>query len=158
MADCVGCGFCCTKSVCAAGLRIHGPVTKCPSLIWDEEKGRHICKLVTIPGDIGLRYRKELYIGDGCCASMFNTWRDNLQDRTDSKKYEIVKMDKYFKLFLHSLGKQWISGDVINLTIGGFVGDLRRLNTSEEKIGELVKEIAHTITQNRASYLEEFLG
>ena len=158
MADCVGCGWCCTKAVCAAGLRIYGPVSVCPALIWDEEKQRHLCKIVMIDGDIGFRYKLELSIGAGCCASMFNSWRDNIQDRTNKPKNKIIEIDKYFKLFLYNLGKQWISGDVKALTIMGFISDLERQEVNSEEIKEIVKEVVHILKENRSSYLENFLG
>lgn len=157
MADCVGCGWCCTKAVCAAGVRIYGPVTECPALIWDEEKQRHLCKIVMIEGDIGFRYRQELSIGAGCCASMFNSWRDNIQDRTNKPKNKIIEIDREFKIFLHNLGRQWISKDILALTMMGFVGDLTRLGKDEEEIIEIVKEINHILGEDRPSYLDSFM-
>jgi hypothetical protein len=59
-------------------------------------------------GQLGIDYREELAIGTACNSSMFNSWREDIQDRTGSieKKYKIVEMDKYFKLFLHVMSKQ----------------------------------------------------
>lgn len=138
--DCVGCGFCCTKAVCAAGIRVHGPVTSCPSLIWDEEKHRHLCKLATLPGDLGFRYREELYIGAGCCCGLFNDWRNNIQDRTLKPKNKIIEIDRHFKLFLYNLGKQWISKDVLSLTLMGFIRDLRSWILKKKESGRWLKK------------------
>ncbi len=156
MSDCVGCGYCCSKVTCEAGRRIYGPVKLCPALIWSEDDKRHYCSLAMKPGEIGERYRKELSIGAGCSSAMFNDWRENIQDRTGRAKNEIVNMDKFFKLFLYNLGKQWISKDVIYLTVHGTIQDMARIGTPKEVVNEIVKEINHILTENRSSYLDSF--
>lgn len=157
MADCVGCGYCCMKTICAAGERIYGPVKQCPSLIWDENAKRHYCELVMKPGEIGERYRKELFIGAGCSSSLFNDWRENIQDRTGKTKNEIIQLDKFFKLFLYNLSRQFVSKEVIYLTVHGTIRDMVKVGTPKEVVDEVVKEINHILTENRASYLDSFM-
>lgn len=157
MVDCVGCGFCCLKAPCIIAVRLYGPISKCPLLIWDKEKKRHLCKLCILPGELGERYRKELYIGEGCCCSLCNDWRDNIQDRTGSEKNKFIELDKYFKIFLHCISKQWISGDTVELTLYAMKDSLERSNVSKEESEEICKEIRHIFKQNKASYLEGFI-
>ena len=82
MKDCIGCGYCCRKSVCVL-VQLKYDVTpdqSCPGLIWDGV--RHWCEFVlnTLEkGDISVAL--ELSIGKGCCSPLFNTWRKELKDR-----------------------------------------------------------------------------
>jgi hypothetical protein len=74
--SCVGCGFCCTKAMCVAGISYFGTVIeRCPYLIWIENKYR--CKLVVDK----IINPEELYIGDGCSSTLFNDWRTNIKQR-----------------------------------------------------------------------------
>jgi len=68
---CVGCGYCCKKTICYVGLRLYGlNLDHCPGLIWSEEDQRHYCK----PAMYSKKIKHELSIGAGCCSSL-NTWR-----------------------------------------------------------------------------------
>lgn len=159
MADCVGCGYCCSKVICSVGVRAYNALkSPCPGLIWDQEANRHWCKLARMSGQQGIDYRAELFINTGCSSSLFNDWREDIHDRTFNKVYKQVKMDKYFKLFIYALSKQWMSGDVLALTIGHWIMKLREEGVDESIIEGLVGEIQYIFGENRASYLKDFLG
>lgn len=75
MDSCVGCGYCCLKSMCTIGMREHGKwVDKCPFLIWEDDKYR--CKLVQ--SDVS--YENEIGTGLGCVSGL-NDWRRNVKFR-----------------------------------------------------------------------------
>ena len=78
---CVGCGFCCITAKCSAGQRLYPSAKTCPALLWSDEKNRYYCDLMSLPGNIGFEYRKELYAGEGCCAGL-NSWRNDIKNRT----------------------------------------------------------------------------
>ena len=62
---------------------MYGPQAPCPGLVWDEEQGRHWCKLVREAAEERREAIKDgLAIGDGCSSSMVNTWRQELRCRT----------------------------------------------------------------------------
>ena len=67
---CVGCGYCCTQVICAAGRMIYGHYKKpCPSLA--RTGNRYVCSLYL---DDPLCYGEILEIGGGCCSPL-NPWR-----------------------------------------------------------------------------------
>ena len=76
MAECVNCGYCCTKAPCVYGQhRYHCKRGfPCPGLTAD-----NLCE-VYLEGDEGLREEMEgimgVGIGAGCCSPMFNTMRE----------------------------------------------------------------------------------
>lgn len=76
--ECVGCGYCCIKSVCLVSASLHKGFRECPELKWNGF--RHVCKLMELLGERGERYRKELYAGEGCCSGL-NTWRREIKNR-----------------------------------------------------------------------------
>jgi hypothetical protein len=79
---CVGSGFCCSKAICFEGQRKLGKaITPCPLLRWDGK--RHKCGLLedATPEDAAT-LKDSLAIGAGCCMPLFNTWRQDLKDRT----------------------------------------------------------------------------
>lgn len=51
---------------------------KCTQLYWDPEAGRHWCKAIKEKPSLGDR----VAIGGGCSSTLFNTWREELKDRT----------------------------------------------------------------------------
>lgn len=128
--SCIGCGYCCLKAPCQAALRVYGPVTVCPGLIWNGKQ--HTCKLMELPGDIGAGFREELHARTGCCCWL-NTWRhEPLVNRLPVKAASNIRLDPLFQVFLHCLGQQWISGDVLSLTVGAFVGELNKKGNFSE--------------------------
>lgn len=72
--DCVGCGFCCTKSQCLPSKAIYGPRKKCPALYWNGEKYR--CKLI----EWSEQHARILQTGEGCCRPL-NRWRKDVKER-----------------------------------------------------------------------------
>lgn len=64
---CVGCGYCCKKVQCQGSLFKHGKMQTCPELQWNGK--RYICKQAKA-------WEGELDIGGGCCASLFNSYRE----------------------------------------------------------------------------------
>lgn len=81
--QCVGSGMCCKSAPCYIALMKypdHSPWTSgngCPSLLWDEKKERFLCgEIVNAPTEEDRQEMKEgLYVGSGCCASLFNEVR-----------------------------------------------------------------------------------
>lgn len=159
--SCIGCGYCCSVRLCDAGQRAYNAYKPpCPGLIWDEEKNRHWCKLALLPGDLGLRYREELAIGTACSSTLFNDWRESIQDKTGAteKKHKIVEMDRYFKLFIHAMSKQMMSGDLKSLIIMTWARSLKEEGIPEEIIEALVKEVYYIFNENYPSYFKNFTG
>jgi hypothetical protein len=73
--QCVGCGFCCIKAMCTAGVSFYRRrVKRCPYLVWFEN--RYWCKLV----QDGLVSKHHLHIGTGCTSTL-NTWRKDVKKR-----------------------------------------------------------------------------
>ena len=153
---CIGCGFCCIKARCVASQRLYQSAEVCPALKWDGK--RHFCDLMFLPGIIGEGYRKELYAGEGCCSNL-NSWRtEPLQDRRVSKKTSKEILPKLFQIFLHCLGKEWVSPDVLYLAILAFQRELEKEGLSEEKIGAISKLIVHYLKGNETSFKKDFMG
>lgn len=79
MKECVGCGYCCIKTMCAVGEWVHGSVEeRCPYLVWNG--ARYDCK-------IAKDYAEHLHIGAGCCSSL-NTWRQDVHQREENEPWE----------------------------------------------------------------------
>jgi hypothetical protein len=87
---CVGSGLCCWKGPCGVAAEKYndlGPWLRgegCPSLRWDGK--RYWCKEVEARPEL----KEELYIGDGCCMSLFNDNRERI---------------------LHGIGRPWTPKD-----------------------------------------------
>ena len=157
---CVGCGYCCIEAPCTAAVRIYGPVRKCPSLSWDSESNRYFCHLMLCPGAIGERYRKELYAGVGCCSGL-NSWRLEVKERVSDKEASwgyTNPVSNEFQLFLVSLGRQFLSGDLIALALLDFNNELQNLGYTESQALSMCKLVDHYIDQNRRSFQKEFMG
>jgi len=75
---CVGCGYCCLKTQCILSVEMYGPQETCPALSWNGL--RHVCEHAKT-------HETDLAIGAGCCASLFNSWRDDIHDRISEPKY-----------------------------------------------------------------------
>jgi hypothetical protein len=158
---CVGCGFCCLKTPCGASLRIHGTTDVCPELNWNGS--RYECKLMTRPGQIGERYRKELYAGAGCCAGL-NSWRKEVKERDPKEanrpKYtpKTPEIPPMMQLFLATLGRQFVSGDMIELTCLGWEEQLLKEGYSADDADALKNLALHYIRANRSRFTEDFMG
>lgn len=158
---CMGCGYCCVTAQCAVSVRTHGtrPGKVCPELLW--ENGRHYCRLMRLPGKMGEAYRKELAANTGCCSSL-NSWRkipfeDRTQSARDKLQTSLVNpLDPIFKTFLRALGRQWISSDLLALTLHAFVHDLKEQGITD---ADTVSNIANQVLQEfRAKHITNFMG
>lgn len=159
--ECIGCGYCCAKTQCVAGIDKFGTSHQpCLGLVWDEEAGRHWCRLGLGSDQSAFFYRQALYMGAGCSSAMFNEWRTDLKDRTK------VLFDRPFQspipaimqIFLRSLGRQFITGDCIELMLSDFNTSLLKQDYEEETIRIYIKWIKKYITENRSSFSTEFMG
>jgi len=146
--DCVGCGFCCRKSPCWVAFRVYGPVSECPGLIWDEEKERWFCDLCRKPGIIGERYRKELYVGEGCCCGL-NSDRQNIP--RPQKKLPTNPISKDCQILLREFGRNamFVNPDLLYLVLCGAADELGE---------EWKKEAIRALKENRNRMADEFQG
>lgn len=154
---CVGCGYCCLKAKCDAGMRLYKSADVCNALIWSEEKNRYYCNLMTLPGNLGFEYKKELYAGDGCCCGL-NSWRNEVIKREVKKPEKPVNLDPFFQIFLKSLGRQWLSGDIIALTIFQFQDELSKRDLKESEIKEITKLTLYHLKNHRDTKYDGFMG
>ena len=142
--ECIGCGFCCKKAPCAAALRIYGNgVTECPALIWDGK--RYWCDLCQQPSGLGERYKEELAIGGGCCATL-NSDRQNIP----SPKPKIKTYSKEVQILLKHLGGYFINPDALWLAID---------STSKELNDPCFrKQALYWLKEQRNQHQTEFMG
>lgn len=155
--SCVGCGYCCIKTPCDVSRRLYGGgIRECPQLQWIDEDSRYSCGLMTLGGEIGRSYRKKLYAGEGCCASL-NSWRRDVQRRT-GVSHEHAPLPKLMQKFVGCLARQFVSGDVITLTVLSFIKSLEDDGYSEEEISFIQNNITRIFKENRSSFSEEFIG
>jgi len=157
--ECVGCGFCCLKARCIASLRLHHSAKECPELRWDEEKNRYFCKLAEIKGPLGDNYKKELYIGAGCCMSL-NTWRTDVKrrDRKEANPSTYNPISREFQIFLKSLASEpFLSGDTISLILYYFKEELKKFYNGDE-IKQIVTLVNHYIQEGRSTIFKSFMG
>lgn len=147
--DCVGCGFCCKKAQCLVSIRIYGPIDLkggiCPALIWDEEKKRYWCKACMIAGELGAKYKAELYIGEGCCCNL-NSDRQNIPP----PKKPIKTYPKELQVFIKNLGREWINSDVLWLAVSATA---RELNDPNFEIQAL-----YWLKEQRSGMVQSFMG
>lgn len=71
VAECMGCGYCCCKAVCAFG-RLRGAPVEAPCSFLTYRDGRHWCALVKQEPVA----KSHMAIGAGCSSSLFNDWRN----------------------------------------------------------------------------------
>jgi len=145
--DCKGCGFCCRKAQCAVSVNIYGKVDVCPALIWDEGKRRYWCKACQVAGELGAKYKAELYIGEGCCCGL-NSDRKNIPPPANLRAP--VNYPREVQVLLKHTAGQLVSSDLLWLIIRGVA---RELNDPgfEKWAWNFIKE-------QRPSYVEEFMG
>lgn len=79
---CIGCGWCCLRDQCELSHRLHGFLSRCPELFWDEAQQRYLCRLALPhqPTEIREQAQRELFLGHGCCA-WHNEWRKDVRRR-----------------------------------------------------------------------------
>lgn len=157
MKECVGCGFCCLKAPCQVALRINGGgISRCPHLIWDSS--RYVCDLMRLPGKVGEGYREELYAGTGCSCSL-NSWREEVICRDEVKvKAAENPISALMQMFLHCLGKQFLSSDVIAMTCYDLMDHLIKDGYGEEEISEIIARILSYFHSNRSRFTSSFMG
>lgn len=155
--SCVGCGFCCIKTPCDVARRIYGNVKECPDLIWNGD--RYICRLMTLSGELGIKYRSELYAGEGCCCGL-NSWRNDVKPRRDRDFPQPVKykLDVPFAAFLRALSREFISRDVIYLSVMRMKNELEERGFHGDEIEAILKEFMYHFNENRSSQINEFMG
>lgn len=156
--DCVGCGFCCIKSPCGAAQRLHNRfIEKCPELHWNGS--RYTCKLMEKEGELGENYRRELYAGDGCCCNL-NDWRRDVKPRLgeDEPTKPNHQIDSLFQKFLHTLGKQWIGGDALALTLYAYQDVLAKDGFSDEEAVSISLQVAYYLQGERSDMIDDFMG
>lgn len=141
---CTGCGFCCRKAPCAVAQRVYGPVTQCPGLKWTGSQYR--CDLMCKPGDIGARYREELYAGAGCCSPL-NSDRRNIPPPASGVPGS--PLSKQTQALLRCMARAFMSGDQLWLTIEGASKDLGK---------DWCKAAHNFVREERDPQKQEFMG
>jgi|GEM_PF-1245968 len=153
---CIGCGYCCLKSRCVASVRLYPTADVCPFLEWNGK--RHICKLMLLPGEVGRSYRKELYAGEGCCASLNSWYYKPLKNRIPQNNVDDVEIPSVMQHFLASLGRQFISSDVIYLSLMDTKGRLEKNGWDEKDAITFIEKCLFYLKQQRRSDVEDFIG
>ncbi len=160
--SCIGCGFCCIKTICDSGRRIYGNgVILCPALKWDEKCKRHYCKLCNISGELGRQYRIELYVGAGCCANL-NSWRretliNRINIKGNAKKY-VNQIPHELQIFLKNLGQEFISINAISLALSSTKEDLMENGWDVNKAEMFCMQVMHQIKQSKSTVNKNFMG
>lgn len=152
MNDCIGCGYCCTKAPCLLARRIHGAgVTECPELIW--EQNRHWCRLPRVQP----HYIYDLHIGAGCCSPL-NSWRREPLISRLSKPMAEVSVQAEFQDFLHCLGREWVSSDLLELVCLSFTGRLISRGYSPADATAYARRVKGYLYENRSRMAKEMMG
>lgn len=156
--ECVGCGYCCIKTLCDAARRLYPGARSCPQLLWIEEDNRYKCGLMMIAGPVGQGYRAELYAGAGCCSGL-NSWRQDVKKR-DHLDMDLTwnPLDPLFQTFIKCFANNFVSSDVVVLTVGMMEKPLKEKGYSEREIAHIKTIILHQFRQNRMSFMEGFCG
>ena len=117
---------------------------------------------MTLEGALGELYRQELYTGTGCTSSL-NFWRKEVKKRPEienkrMKLPEPYSLDKYFQIFLHSLGRQFTSGEVFKLATMSFVSELQDRGMRAGDAQTLGNMVYKHIFEERTKSDKEFFG
>jgi len=153
--ECIGCGFCCLKAKCGASQRLYPGADVCPALEWNEE--RHICHLMELPGTLGELYREGLYAGEGCCSGL-NSWRrEPIVDRIPPKPAD-NPIPPIMQKFIRALSKQFVSSDLIHLTMRHFIHLLKKDGMPDSQIEIAIKKCTQYFSNDRSKFNEEFMG
>lgn len=154
---CIGCGYCCVKTKCDAGVRLYSEITPCPALLWDGE--RHVCKLMQLPGTLGDSYKEQLHAGAGCCSNLNNWRRETLVNRVPPKiEVPDNPIPPIMQKFIKALGKQFISGDAIMLALLQFGEMLEKEGMGKEQVALVQKKCMQYFKDNRSTFDEGFMG
>ena len=143
---CVGCGYCCRTAMCAVGARIFGNTPGlCPALKYAE--GRYWCDLCNEKSLVANRYRRELYIGEGCCSQL----NSDRQSIPPPAAFEVPKehIEGQCRTLLRAMAHQWLTGDQLWLI----------LNEAAQTLGKpWMAEACRSIREERSSTTEAFMG
>lgn len=156
ISECVGCGWCCIKTQCGVSLRLHGKQNRCPELIWSIDENRYFCRLMTFETSLSDAYKKELYAGEGCCASL-NSWRRDIRNRDEAKE-ENFALDTVLQIFVASLGREFISSNVILFALISTEAELKERGYTPEQAKVAVNQVMHIFNQNRSAMANSFMG
>lgn len=163
---CVGCSFCCRKARCGLALRLYGSGSRgerCPSLVYHDD--RWWCKVIEhARGPLHEQYVAELYIGAGCCCGL-NTDRQNIptpemldnppvqgdSKRRGARRRAGVPVDwkKAFDTLSESIGRQWVSGDMLFLISKSLEAETRP---------EVVLAFLDGVKRTRQKHVQDFMG
>ncbi len=156
MTDCVGCGFCCIKTPCHVAMRLYPGVKHCPQLQWNGS--RYVCGLMILADPLGAEYRKQLYAGAGCCCTL-NDWRRDVKKReVELNRTVINPIPEIMQIFLKCLAGNFVGGDLIKLTIYRMADILEKKGYAEDEIRSICMGIEHTFSENRHSFIKDFMG
>jgi len=155
--ECVGCGYCCMKTPCDVSRRLYPGATVCPQLIWSDKKERYICGLMSIKTSLGEEYKKELHAGTGCCCSL-NSWRNDVKKRVSIEATYVNPIPTVMQMFLKALTCQFISWDVIFLTLNHMKNDMLERGYDKSEVDNIIQGIIYIFTNNRSSFTKEFMG
>lgn len=142
---CVGCAHCCRTAMCAVGFRVFGSVAgHCPALTYKD--GRYWCDLCRPSSLVAGRYRKELFIGEGCCSPL-NSDRQNIPP--PGQDVDRPKIGEDCRLLLRAMAHQWFTSDQLWLTLN---------EVAQTMGGKWMAEACRIMREERSSISEQFMG
>jgi len=116
----------------------------CPALVYKD--GRYWCDLCRPTSLVADRYRRELFIGEGCCSPL-NSDRQNIPPPGPTAARPEIGRD--CRLLLRAMAHQWLSGDQLWLI----------LNEAAQVLGrEWMAEAGRIMREERSSMAEQFMG
>jgi len=145
------------KTLCGAARRLYPGARRCPQLTWIEQENRYKCGLMMIAGPVGQGYRKELYAGAGCSSSL-NSWRQDVQKRDEEIQAKSNPLDPIFQIFIRELGRGFITGDAVSLSVIAMEKPLEEQGYSKVEIKTIQGTILHFFRQQRSSFMDGFMG
>ncbi len=153
--DCIGCGYCCIKTKCGAGIRLYGETTPCPALKWNRE--RHVCDLMQLTGSLGDSYKKQLHAGAGCCSNL-NSWRrEPLINRIPPRAPD-NPIPPIMQKFIRAVSMEFMSPDKMTLILMAFGRMLEKDGMPTEQIEIALKNCMRYFNENRSKFMTDFMG
>jgi hypothetical protein len=154
---CVGCGHCCRTGPCGLANKFNlwrkPEDGGCRALRWNGEKWR--CNLVSMDS----QYAADLYIGDGCSSSLFNTDRKNIPtpEIINARHRKEVSPDvdwkKVLRFFVGGMARSFMSGDALYLAVLSL-----KPHFTEEEFAIITSEIIHSYKENTSKIFDGFIG
>ena len=103
-------------------------------------------------------FREELHIGEGCCQGL-NSWRQDVRPRLgEEQAFSSKALGQVMEVFIRTLSRQLISGDVVALTVAGTIKELRRKGVPEQEIQNISARIEYVFSENRPKLVRDFQG